>query len=132
MDWKFKNACACRHSAAAKGPWLLEEILRWGTAHLFDPAARAAAASQHADKIAKADAADRDHVRSHTAASGKSSGKLPDSASPDEPEAAAPANEAAAYSDDALNALIRWSTSTAQPAAGGHYTRSMTPQDPCV
>lgn len=132
--------------ASAKGPWLLEEILRWGTAELFDPAAHHAAAQARdpapqqerraagADEDAKPAAMETDGQAGAAEPGITEKGSNADSSADSKPEDEAKkgeappvVNEASAYTDDALDALIRWGTATADGATAGETFKADAP-----
>lgn len=128
----------CRNGTSARGPWLLEEILRWGTERLFHPPAdqragpaRDPAGALRPDPKPEADQAAEQATAMGTdgqadAAAPATADKGSNAENPADCKAEAGdgakeqppspvVNEASAYSDAALDALIRWGTG----ASGG-------------
>ena len=114
----------CRNGTSARGPWLLEEILRWGTERLFNAHAeqrggpvRESAGVPRPDAKPEADAAEQatatgTEARADAAADkGSNADVKPEAGGNAKEEQPHPVvNEASAYSDAALDALIRWGT----------------------
>ena len=135
--------CCDRNGASARGPWLLEEILRWGTARLFDPPpAHAPQELAHAKEAALVEApkpdpkpeaeqpaameTDGEAKKADAAAGDKGSNADdtdPEAGQSVKEEAAPVMNEAAEYSDAALDALICWGTGAASKDASSGAAR---------
>ncbi len=133
----------CRNGTSARGPWLLEEILRWGTERLFNspaeqPAHRAGPSRDAVgaprpdpkpDSRAAEQAAAMETEGQADAAAPAAADKGSNADNPADCKAEAGGepppvmNEASAYSDEALDALIRWGTG----ASGGDASSGEVP-----
>lgn len=122
----------------ARGPRLLEEILRWGTEQLFDTSNSHDHHARDIKAAAQLDGGKQDPPKREADSESKPTGMEVDGtgAAADNAghsgNAAAPGssqegqkhededrpNEAAAYTDEALDALIRWSTDAGSDEAG--------------